>query len=148
MVNKNEPPLDEIQWRNPDILAEMQGIHSNSVLYYFAGSPFFDPTSNNAVVVNQAMFNQGLRNVLGTREAFEAHLRGMSGLEYVVAQEPAEMGPGMGTGVWVIRKQTRRKRNEPGVEDDITVHADYFVVGENIYQAPTLGDILSAKIVH
>jgi mediator of RNA polymerase II transcription subunit 6 len=83
--------------------------------------------------------------LIQTREAFEGRLRTMAGLEYVVAQEPAEMGPGMGTGVWVVRKQTRRKRT--GEEDEITVHATYFVVGENIYQAPTLADILTSRIV-
>ena len=84
------------------------------VLPYFAKSPFFDPTSNNAVIENQVMFNQDMIRFVATREAFEAHLKTMSGLEFMVAQEPAETGPGMGTGVWVIRKQTRRKRPEIG----------------------------------
>jgi mediator of RNA polymerase II transcription subunit 6 len=83
--------------------------------------------------------------LIQTREAFEGRLRTMAGLEFVVAQEPAEMGPGMGTGVWVIAKQTRRKR--PGDVDDITVHRAYFVVGENIYQGPTMADALHSRIV-
>lgn len=69
----------------------------------------------------------------------------MSGVEYIVHQAPAEMAPGTGTGVWVIRKQLRRKRND-GQPDDLTVYADYFVVGYNIYQAPTLADVLSSRI--
>lgn len=136
-----EPRLDEIVWSQPF----PQGIHSNSVLYYFADSPFFDRTSNNAVLINQGMNNLAMREFLYTREAFEGRLRSMSGLEFVVAQEPAETGPGAGTGVWVIRKQTRRKRH--GEEDDITVHAAYFIVGEHIYMAPTLGDIFSSRVV-
>lgn len=141
MASRQAPPLDEIQWRG----SAPQGIHSNSVLWYFSDSPFFDQTSNNAVVINQGLSNQSMQRLLETREAFEGRLKSMSGLEFVVAQEPADMAPGTGTGVWVIRKQTRRKR--AGAEDEITVHATYFVVGENIYMAPTLADVMSSRIV-
>jgi mediator of RNA polymerase II transcription subunit 6 len=91
------------------------------------------------------MYNQHMLPVVATREAFEARLRSMAGLEYIVAQEPAETAPGTGTGVWVIRKQTRRKR--PGEEDQITVHATYFVVGENVYMAPNIGDIVGNRLL-
>ncbi|KIM95952.1 hypothetical protein OIDMADRAFT_205478 [Oidiodendron maius Zn] len=136
-----DPPLDEIVWRSPEYAQQMQGIHSNSILFYFAGSPFFDPTSNNAILFSQAMYNQNMLPIIQTREAFQARLKTMSGLEFMVAQEPAETAPNTGTGVWVIRKQTRRKRLPE--EDEITVHSSYFVVGENIYMAPTVGDVLS-----
>lgn len=69
----------------------------------------------------------------------------MSGLEFMVAQEPAETAPNTGTGVWVIRKQTRRKRLPE--EDEITVHSSYFVVGENIYMAPTVGDVVGSRLL-
>ena len=92
------------------------------------------------------MFNQDMLRFVATREAFEGHLKTMSGLEFVVAQEPAETAPGTGTGVWVIRKQTRRKR--PGQEDEITVHSTYFVMGENIYMAPSLFDIISSRMLN
>lgn len=115
------------------------------MLPYFAKSPFFDPTSNNAVLENQAMYNQNMVNIVATREAFEGRLKTMSGLEYVVAQEPAETAPGTGTGVWVIRKQTRRKRQ--GQEDDITIHSTYFVMGENIYMAPAFLDVVGSRMV-
>ncbi|KAF8862070.1 mediator of RNA polymeras-like protein II transcription subunit 6 [Acephala macrosclerotiorum] len=140
-----ETPLDEIQWRSPQAVAQMQGIHENSVLHYFALSPFFDPTSNNNIIATQAQFNPGLIAVVQTRAAFEAHLRTMSGLEYMISEQPAEMTPGAGTGVWVIRKQTRRKRHPQ--EDEITVHATYFVVGENIYMAPTVADVLGSRML-
>jgi mediator of RNA polymerase II transcription subunit 6 len=93
----------------------------------------------------QAMYNQNMLPIVATREAFEGRLKSMSGLEYMVAQEPAETAPGTGTGVWVIRKQTRRKR--PGQEDEITIHATYFVMGENIYMAPTVGDVIGSRLV-
>jgi mediator of RNA polymerase II transcription subunit 6 len=95
--------------------------------------------------MNQAMYNQNMLPIVATREMFEGRLKSMSGLEYMVAQEPAETAPGTGTGVWVIRKQTRRKR--PGQEDEITVHATYFVMGENIYMAPTVGDVIGSRLV-
>lgn len=123
----------------------MGGLHTNTILFYFAESPFFERTSNNAVILSQAMNNMSMYHHIQTREAFEARLRTMAGLEFMVGEEPAETGPGAGTGVWVIRKQTRRKVYDE--EDELTVHASYFVVGENIYMAPTLSDILSSRIV-
>ena len=140
-----DPPLDEIQWRDPNWLAGNSGLHENTVLHYFAQSPFFDLTSNNSVLTSQAMHNQNMSYILATRSAFEGRLKTMSGLEFLIAQEPAEMAPGTGTGVWVISKQTRRKRAQE--EDEIIKHASYFVVGENIYMAPTVADVLGSRMV-
>ncbi|KAM0450908.1 hypothetical protein ACHAO4_006299 [Trichoderma viride] len=145
MSNPNDPSLDEIQWRSPQIVAQMGGLHSNTILFYFAESPFFERTSNNAVIMAQAMNNMAMYHYIQTRETFETRLKTMSGLEFIVGEEPAETGPGMGTGVWIIRKQTRRKRYQD--DDEITVHASFFVVGENIYMAPTLADILATRIM-
>lgn len=137
--------MDEIQWRNPAFIMQFGPLHTNTVLHYFATSPFFDPTSNNNVIQNQAQYNANLFHVIATREAFETRLKSMQGLEYIVAEQPAETGPGQGTGVWVIRKQNRRKR--PGQEDELTVHKDYFLVGENLYAAPTFADLMSSRTV-
>ena len=146
MANPNDPPLDEIQWRSPQIVASLTGgLHTNTILFYFAESPFFERTSNNAVIFSQAMNNINMLQYVQTREAFEARLKTMSGLEFMVGEEPAESGHKIGTGVWVIRKQTRKKR--PNQEDEVTVHASYFIVGENIYMAPSLSDILASRIV-
>lgn len=144
-MSSKDPPLDEIVWRSPEAAYSMQGIHSNSILFYFAQSPFFDPTSNNAILYSQAMYNQSLLPVLATRETFQGRLKTMAGLEFIVGQEPAETAPGTGTGVWVIRKQTRRKR--PGEEDEVTLHSTYFVVGENVYMAPSVADVVSSRMV-
>ncbi|KAI1001905.1 hypothetical protein K3495_g6299 [Podosphaera aphanis] len=145
MASLSEPPLDEIQWKSPQTAMEMQGVHSNSVLFYFAQSPFFDRTSNNAVLFSQAMFNPQMMPIIQTREAFEGRLKTMAGLEFMVAYGPAEMAPGTGTGVWVIRKQTRKKRT--GAEDEVTVHSSYFLVGENIYMAPSVADVISSRML-
>lgn len=140
-----DPPLDEILWSDHLYAEQLQGIHENSVLFYFQASPYFDGTSNNAILFSQAQYNERLYPILATRRAFEGRLKTMSGLEFMVAQEPAEMAPGTGTGVWVIRKQTRRKMN--GEEDEIKVLATYFVVGLNVYMAPSVGDILSNRLL-
>jgi mediator of RNA polymerase II transcription subunit 6 len=114
-------------------------------LPYFQASPFFDATSNNGILWGQAMSNANMAYLTQTREAFEGHLKTMSGVEFIVAQEPSEMAPGTGTGVWVINKQNRRKRH--GMDDEITVLACYYVVGEHIYMAPSMADLMNARIV-
>ncbi|KAJ2906594.1 uncharacterized protein MKZ38_000849 [Zalerion maritima] len=145
MVLKHEP-IDEKQWFDPIAFEQQFGgiLHSNNVHYYFANSPFFDPTSNNAILIGQGHRNpQFGQQVLATRELFEARLRSMSGLEYMVSEAPKD--PMWGTGVWVINKQTRTK--VPGDPDgEVTVNATYFLVGIHIYQAPTLGDILASRV--
>lgn len=157
------PALDEIVWQDPIYAAQdCQGIHDNSgmlylrrhnhvltnlttVLFYFQASPFFDQTSNNGILFTQAQMNEKLWPLLATRQAFEGRLRTMAGIEFMVAQEPAETAPGTGTGVWVIRKQRRTKRQ--GEEDEIAVLASYFVVGLNIYMASSIADILTGRLV-
>ena len=140
-----EPPVDELVFRAAEWAAQFGGVYDNTVYPYFAQSPFCEPTSNNAVLLNQAQYNPAMVPIVATREAFESHLKTMAGVEYMIAQEPAETAPGTGTGVWVIRKQTRRKI--PGREDELTVHASYFIVGENIYMAPSVFDILNSRLV-
>lgn len=76
----------------------------------------------------------------------------MSGLEYVVAYDPLQahalVDPQFASqpsNVWVIRKQQRRKR--PGMEDEVAVLATYFVVGENIYMAPSVSSVVNSRLV-
>ena len=141
-----QDPIDEVQWFDPVSFEQQFGglLHSNNVHFYFANSPFFDPTSNNAILISQGHRNMALsQHVLTTREAFEARLRTMAGLEYMVAEAPEN--PMYGTGVWVFNKQTRTKI--PDMEDEITVLATYFIVGIHIYQAPTFADIMASRMV-
>ena len=88
-----------------------------------------------------------LIHVLETREAFERRLDQMSGLEFRVASGAKDYGPEapIGEGRWVIRKQNRRKRQ--GQPDEVIVLSTYFVVGENIYMSPSVGDILRSRLV-
>ncbi|KAL8898862.1 MAG: hypothetical protein Q9207_006482 [Kuettlingeria erythrocarpa] len=146
MATSEEPQLDEIQWKAPFIAQSMGGISTNTVLPYFSESPFFDATSNNATISTQALHNPAMHYLLHTREAFEGRLKTMQGLEFMVAHDPSDNGTKPdNTGVWVIRKQNRRKR--PGAEDDITPISSYYVVGENVYMAASLGNILGARLL-
>lgn len=116
------------------------------VLPYFSYSPFFDKTSNNAIITTQAMFNQNLYYLIQTREAFEGRLKTMQGLEYMVSHDPSDNGRLVeNSGVWVIRKQIRRKR--PMGNDEVTPISSYFVVGENIYMAPSVENVLGSRLV-
>ena len=81
-----------------------------------------------------------------TRAAFEGRLKTMQGLEFMVAEDPSENDTKMNhSGVWVVRKQTRRKK--VGQPDEITPLKSYFVVGENIYVAPSVESILQCRLV-
>lgn len=117
-----------------------------AVLPYFSQSPFFDATSNNATLTTQATYNPNLFHILQTREAFEGRLKTMQGLEFMVAHDPSENGHKIeNSGVWVIRKQNRKKKQ--GAEDEVVAISSYFVVGENIYMAPSVGSILDSRMV-
>ena len=70
----------------------------------------------------------------------------MAGVEFMVTHDPSNHGQKVNnSGVWVIRKQNRRKR--PGQDDEITALSSYFVVGESVYMAPSVGNILAGRMV-
>lgn len=122
------------------------------VLFYFAESPFFDATSNNASLAVQAMHNETLRPFIETREAFEGRLKTMQGLEFIVAHDPLQEAAAATaaskedaskepSNVWVIRKQVRRR------QDDVQVLATYFMVGDSIYMAPSVLSVVGRRLV-
>jgi mediator of RNA polymerase II transcription subunit 6 len=118
-----------------------------TVLPYFAESTFFDRTSNNATLATQAFYNPNMYHIIQTREAFEGRLRTMAGLEYMVVGDPSNNGTQPeNSGVWVIRKQNRKKRQ--GREDEVTPISSYYVVGETVYMAPSVGNILASRMVN
>ncbi|EEQ32631.1 Mediator of RNA polymerase II transcription subunit 6 [Microsporum canis] len=147
--------LEEITWRSPQHVQLMGGfIHSNNVLFYFAESPFFDSTSNNATLTLQAMHNENFRQFIETREAFEGRLKTMQGLEFVVARDPIEEAaaavaagnaPQEPSNIWVIRKQNRRRL--PGMQEDVQILATYFVVGDSVYMAPSLMSVVGRRML-
>lgn len=168
--------MEEIFWRSPPSVHQMGGfLHSNNselsrrpqsqfvvqllmasftflVLFYFAESPFFDQTSNNASITVQATHNEAMRSSIETREAFEGRLRSMQGLEFMVTYDPLQAAAQSDTrfahepnNIWVIRKQNRRKRS--GMDDEVTVISTYFVVGDCIYMAPSVASVVGNRIV-
>ena len=63
----------------------------------------------------------------------------------MVAYDPSNNGQQHeNSGVWVIRKQNRRKRS--GYEDEVTLLSSYFVIGENIYMAPSVGNVIGSRM--
>ncbi|KAL3457835.1 MED6 mediator subfamily complex component-domain-containing protein [Aspergillus heterothallicus] len=154
MADPQDPSsLEEILWRSPSHVQMMGGyLHSNNILFYFAESPFFDATSNNASLAIQANYNEAFRHFVETREAFENRLKSMQGLEFVVAYDPLQAAAGANaqfahepSNVWVIRKQMRRKR--AGYEDEVVVLATFFVVGDCIYMAPSVASVVGNRIL-
>ncbi|OJD36574.1 mediator of rna polymerase ii transcription subunit 6 [Diplodia corticola] len=144
MAQIQETPLDERQWRSPVALNNLQyfgGLHSKTVHLYFMESDFFDRTSNNWALFMQHKGEPWLTD----RDQFELRLRAMQGLEFMVAAEPERRPDGSDTGIYVFRKQQRRKR--PGHDDDLIVLGTYYLIGENIYQAASLEDIIGNKIL-
>jgi len=119
-----------------------------AVLFYFAKSPFFDATSNNASLEAQAAFNGDIADSISTRAAFEAQLDRLSGIEYRVHLGPQDFGPEAwpNQGRWVIRKQERRI-NYSDDRANIRVLATYFVVGISVYLAPSVTEVLTSRLV-
>ncbi|KAJ5778983.1 hypothetical protein N7457_006703 [Penicillium paradoxum] len=145
--------MEEILWRSPPHVQMMGGfLHSNNILFYFAESPFFDPTSNNASLAIQANYNDAFRHFVETREAFEARLKTMQGLEFVVSYDPLQAAAQTDnrfahepSNIWVIRKQNRRKRS--GLDDEVIVMSTYFIVGDCIYMAPSVASVVGNRIL-
>lgn len=99
-------------------------------------------TSNNNVILQNALRTPEQHHLLENRLAFEDAVRRMpsGGLQFIVTGEPENED-----GAWVIQKQQRTVR--PGLEDEIEVVGTYWVVGDRIFMAPSTADILGNRIV-
>ena len=104
-------------------------------MQYFHQSPFFDPTSNNGVIMGQMEGNMQLRASITSQDAFDAQLRKMQGIEFTPSAGSQE------NCVWVIRKQNRRSPT------NTIILATYYISGENVYQAPSVGAVLHNRLV-
>ncbi|KAK7208147.1 putative MED6 mediator subfamily complex component [Myxozyma melibiosi] len=125
-----EPPLDELQWRAPEWIAQW-GLRTDNVLEYFAQSPFYDRSSNNQVLKMQSQFSSPMMQPQDVHKLLES----MRGIEFAIAI------PNPGTALWVIRKQNRISQTEA------IPLATYFVIEENIYMAPTVYSVVSSRIM-
>lgn len=166
-------PLDELQWKSPEWIQAF-GLRTDNVLDYFAESPFFNKTSNNQVIKMQRQFSQmgaplapegtqggqdpTRQNASAASESeevefgdlepvrkdilarypmhavLERELSKMTGLEYVVGyiREP---------DFWVIKKQNRVAPH------DVQVLQDYYIIGANVYQSPSVFRIVQSRLL-
>ncbi|KAF2183816.1 MED6-domain-containing protein [Zopfia rhizophila CBS 207.26] len=141
-------PLDEQQWSSPETLATLPGgnLNSESVLWYFMNSVFFDQSSNNTVVFNEARRFRDKEYLLNNRKAFEEAVKSLpsGGLQFIVIDEPADA-----EHPWVIQKQQRtvRRGTDGRQEEEIEVLGTYYALGDRICMAPRLSDILESRFL-
>ena len=148
-------PLDERLYSQPMQNAWYMGHMENSEFrfpfmgenmlhHYFKDSPFFDWTTKNGLELEQAGKNIEGWRLTHNRKDFEAALARRIGTEYMIVEGEGmqfdKEGRPVKGGVWVIRKQERTK-------DSLETLGTYFIVGENVYQAPSVGDILGTRLL-
>jgi mediator of RNA polymerase II transcription subunit 6 len=154
-MTTDNTPLDERLYSLPEKNAWYMGHLPNSefrmpfmgedmIHHYFKDSPFFDWTTKNGLELEQA--SKDMHNWLRThdRKRFEADLALRNGTEYMIVEGEGmqfdKEGKPIKGGVWVIRKQERSN-------DALETLGTYFIVGENVYQAPSVGDILGTRLL-
>ncbi|KAJ8291237.1 Mediator of RNA polymerase II transcription subunit 6 [Rhodotorula toruloides] len=123
--------LSHLQWRAPEFLLAFGSLSTPQLaMEYFSLSPFFDKTSNNAQLRMQMMFSRG--GMEGVDE--EAELRRFVGLEFVIAHStPPDL--------FIIHKRNRTSPTES------TVLGAFYILNGNVYQAPTLFEVLNERIL-
>ncbi|GAA6060622.1 hypothetical protein JCM10212_006373 [Sporobolomyces blumeae] len=124
-------PLSHLQWRAPEFLLAFHSLSTRQLaLDYFALSPFFDKASNNNQLRMQMAFSRG--GMDGVDE--ERELARFVGVEYVVAEaDPPNW--------FVIHK---RMRTSPTSTSVLSV---YHILNANVYQAPSLYNVLNERIM-
>jgi mediator of RNA polymerase II transcription subunit 6 len=154
------PPLDETVYQQPEIIkhwVEHFGpvpMDPNMVHRYIHASPFFDHVSNNGLTLAQADTNIRAWELSWNRQAFEDDLRKKRGVEYMIVGEPQPVSDGgwAGTGkngIYNIRKQERQfvRSRDGRLEEDLTTLGTYYILGENMYQAPSVGEVIGNRLV-
>ncbi|KAJ2501398.1 Mediator of RNA polymerase II transcription subunit 6 [Coemansia sp. RSA 1972] len=118
--------LTGIEWRSDQWLAQFNGLRPDNVLEYFSQSPFWDSSSNNAVLKMQTQFND-------LRQA-SYDLKSMVGIEFSVThQEPPSL--------FVITKFRRASPTK------VTPIAVYYILDGNAYEAPSVHSIVSTRVL-
>lgn len=129
-MTDSKQKLDELQWKSPEWIQSF-GLRTDNVLEYFSESPFFDRTSNNQTVKMQSQFQEGYQ---ANSAHLEEELKKLVGVEFVILhrREP---------DFWIIRKQNRKS---PELVEPM---ADYFIIGADVYMAPTVKDVISSRLL-
>ncbi|KAK3056097.1 Mediator of RNA polymerase II transcription subunit 6 [Extremus antarcticus] len=152
----SQPALDEIVYQHPNIIAwylatfpGATAMDENMIHRYIAESPFFDHMTNNGLAIAQSGNNLQLFNMTWNRAAFEDDLKRKRGVEYMITGAPQAVKEGeegwAGSGKTGERSTTRGLNGR--VEEDLTTLGTYYLVGENMYQAPSIADIVSNRVL-
>jgi len=172
-----QPPLDEIVACRPEVIDWWNNhdkggappppyyhMEERFIHRYFSETPFFDHTSNNGLFFKQAETNISLHQLVHDRRALENRLRQAPGVEYAIVGEPqpvlgAGVQPGQKSNVWVLRKQERlrdvpeelERQNVRATPDNrfpaTETQGTYFIVNENVYQAPSVADVVGSRML-
>jgi len=156
-------PLDEIQARRPDVLQwwadGVEGLpgpfipmEERMIYRYFSEQPFFDWTTKNGITLSQANTNWDTFLRVHNRKAFETQLRSQPGVEYMITGEPQQISDaplGVKNGMWTIKKQERLRgdRAPDGSFPHTETLGTYFIIGENVYQAPSVADVIGNRLL-
>lgn len=97
---------------------------AQTVLHYFALSPFYDRSCNNERLKMQRLALDQLKN--------------MRGVEYELLPNAAKQAPQQ---LFIVRKQRRSSRTQ------VEPLAIYYVLDGTIYQAPNIHAMLTSRLV-
>ncbi|KAM0747270.1 MED6-domain-containing protein [Meredithblackwellia eburnea MCA 4105] len=122
--------MTNVVWRATEWLLAFGPLTSQTALDYFILSPFFDRSSNNAVLRMQMQFSRG--GMEGVDE--EAELKKFVGSEYAVVHATPP-------NLFIIHK---RDRVSPTEAETISV---YYILNDNVYQGPTLYSVINERVV-
>ncbi|KAF9934315.1 Mediator of RNA polymerase II transcription subunit 6 [Linnemannia zychae] len=118
--------LLNVEWRFHEWIMGVGGLTPDNVLDYFAQSPFWDPSCNNAIIRMQTQFNN-----LGE---MTQKLRDQTGVEFALVHERYPT-------LFIIRKQERKG-------PDYVIPMDvYYVLNGSIYMNPDVQTLISNRIL-
>lgn len=132
-------PKDETLWRDTGFYRSYARprLPETMVMHYFTASPFFDPASRNGQLAQQLQHNADLRELITSQAAYDRRLASMrgAGKEYTIAAGAED------AGVWAIEERWRDAHGHA------QLRAVYYILGENVYQAPSVGAVLQNRCV-
>jgi mediator of RNA polymerase II transcription subunit 6 len=129
-------PEDEQFFDRPDLIPTLSAagtLNSNTILWYFYNSPWFDQGSNNNSLLRQVGGTPQQELIFNNRLAFEERLR---------TDEPKGDGE-----PWVIQRQEKRVDENTGKTADTVVTATYYTQGTRIVMAKSVLDVLQTRML-
>lgn len=150
-------PLDETEFNQPAGVGDFgfgpgsfvpTDVNYQNVLYYFYQSHFFDRNAVNWGIWGNALQQHATpvgQRLLNDPRAFEERLdyalNHGGGFGYKLVAEAKEPGE-----PWVIQRH-RKWMNEVTKETDMQVEGTWYIIGTRILMAPSLLDVLQARLV-